>query len=73
MTEAKLPMTKTWSRNVARYDDESSPDASVASVAELARYIQKSDLSSGLFGWTSMYDLCITQTEVWYPYDGPYL
>jgi hypothetical protein len=42
-------------------------------VAALARHIQETELSSGLFGWTSMFDLCITQTEVSYPYYGPYL
>ena len=30
-------------------------------------------MGKGLFGWTSMLDLCIVQTEVSYPYDGPLL
>jgi hypothetical protein len=42
-------------------------------MLELAELIANSRLASGLFGWTSMFDLFITQTEVAYPYDGPRL
>ena len=66
-------MTQSWSLIVARYAQHPVDNVSVNGVAALARHIHDSALSSGLFGWTSMFDLCITQTEVFYPYDGPYL
>jgi hypothetical protein len=66
-------MTKDWPSIVARYAETPTSEVSINGVATLARYIRETALSSGLFGWTSMFDLCITQTEVFYPYDGPYL
>lgn len=66
-------MTKDWPSIVARYTDAPSSDAAINGIAVLARHIQETELSNGLFGWTSMFDLCITQTAVAYPYDGPYL
>jgi hypothetical protein len=42
-------------------------------MLELSRHIAHSSMASGLYAWTSMWDLCIAQTEVSYPYDGPYL
>jgi hypothetical protein len=41
-------------------------------IAALARHISKGPLASVLFGWTSMSDLCIQQTDV-APYSGPFL
>ena len=67
------PMTRPWPEIVARYADDALPDSSVEGTAALARHIRDSILSKGLFGWVSMYDLCITQTVVYYPYDGPFL
>ena len=66
-------MTKDWPSIVARYAEAHTADVAINGVATLARHIQETELSSGLFGWTSMFDLCITQTAVSYPYDGPYL
>lgn len=40
---------------------------------ELVRAIEASRYKDGLFGWTSANDLCIVQTPVTYPYDGPVL
>jgi hypothetical protein len=42
-------------------------------MLELTQHIANSPLASGLYGWTSMFDLFVTQTEVAYPYDGPRL
>ena len=39
----------------------------------LIDYISNSRLSSELYAWTSMFDLCITQTPATYPYSGPFL
>lgn len=46
---------------------------STAALHDLASRIEASGLAEGLHGWTSMFDLYIAQTEVTYPYDGPYL
>jgi hypothetical protein len=66
-------LTKDWASIVARYAEAPTSDASINAVATLARHIHETELSSALFGWTSMFDLCITQKEVFYPYTGPYL
>jgi hypothetical protein len=66
-------MTKDWASIVARYAEVAHLSPSIDGVAALARHIHETVLSSALFGWTSMFDLCITQTEVTYPYDGPFL
>ncbi len=42
-------------------------------LAQLVREIESSRYKEGLFAWTSAFDLCIAQTPVTYPYDGPYL
>jgi hypothetical protein len=45
----------------------------VDSMLELVQAIEVSHYASGLYAWTSMHDLCIVQTPVSYPYDGPFL
>ena len=42
-------------------------------MAKLVNEIEASRFAIGLFGWTYLHDLCIAQTAVTYPYDGPYL
>ena len=42
-------------------------------MVKLVEKIQSSPYQKGLFAWTSMHDLCIVQTPVEYPYNGPYL
>lgn len=41
-------------------------------VEDLAIFIASGPLNSVLFGWTSMFDLCIQQVDV-EPYSGPHL
>jgi hypothetical protein len=72
-TDFRPPMTKPWSAIVRRYAETPNVETSVCGIAALARHIEETELSIGLYGWTSMFDLCITQTEVAYPYLGPYL
>lgn len=72
-TEDKAPLTKPWSAIARQYAESSTVDSSVAAICALVRHIEDSELSNGLFGWTSMFDLCITQTRVDHPYLGPYL
>ena len=42
-------------------------------MLSLIDYISTSSLASGLYAWTSMFDLCITQSPAAYPYNGPFL
>ena len=42
-------------------------------MANLVTEIERSRYKEGLFGWTSMTDLCIAQTSVTYPHIEPYL
>jgi hypothetical protein len=66
-------MTQPWPQIVAHYADYSGEQRSIRALAGLARQISESPLAKGLFAWTSMFDLCIVQTPVSYPYDGPLL
>ncbi len=66
-------MTKPWPEIIARYDDHKGAERSIRTLGTLARRIGESPLATGLFAWTSMFDLCIVQTEVTHPYDGPFL
>lgn len=66
-------MNKPWSQIVARYQEYQGKAASIRALLKLSQYICNSNLKQGLYAWTSMFDLCITQTEVTYPYDGPFL
>jgi hypothetical protein len=68
-----MPMTKSWPEIVAHYDAVRGDSRSIQALATLARRITETALASGLFAWTSMLDLCVVQTEVSYPYNGPLL
>ena len=65
-------MIRPWEEIQSFYatlgDNESS-----RAMTQLVREIESSRYKEGLFAWTSMFDLCIVQTPVTYPYDGPYL
>lgn len=66
-------MTQPWPQIVARYEDYKGEQRSIRALEKLARQISERPLAKGLFAWTSMFDLCIVQTPVSYPYDGPLL
>src|SRR4051812_12866193 len=66
-------MTKSWSDIIARYRKYQGESRSIHALADLAERINKSPMAAGLFAWTSMFDLCIVQREVSYPYVGPLL
>lgn len=66
-------MNKPWPDIVARYQEYEGDDIAIQGLITLTQRISDSHLSQGLYAWTSMFDLCITQTEVKYPYNGPYL
>ncbi len=66
-------MNKSWSEIESFYQAFNGNNEPVNALRELVRHISHSILASGLYGWTSTIDLCIAQTEVSYPYNGPYL
>ena len=66
-------MTQSWRNIVVHYDAYKGEHSSIRELQHLARRICASPLERGLFAWTSMFDLCIVQIEVKYPFDGPYL
>jgi len=67
------PMTRPWSAIVAHYRAYPGDQRSIRALGVLAERISGSRLSGSLFAWTSMFDLCITQTDVTYQHDGPKL
>jgi hypothetical protein len=66
-------MNQPWSKIISRYEEYGGGDTAIHAMLALSKYIASGSLAAGLHAWTSMFDLCITQTEVEYPYDGPYL
>ncbi len=46
--------------------------AALGGIEEVAKSISQNAMRQGLFGWTSMLDLCVQQTDI-QPYSGPYL
>ncbi len=66
-------MNQPWPKIVVRYEQYTGNDSAIQAMLVLAKRIANGPLSKGLYAWTSMFDLCVTQTEVTYPYDGPYL
>jgi hypothetical protein len=66
-------VNQPWSKIVARYEEYGGDSSAIRAMLVLSLRIANSPLASGLYGWTSMFDLCITQTEVTHPYNGPYL
>jgi len=70
-------MSEAWTDIVARVRQmrgigDEAFQAAVAGVEEVAVLIAEGPLGAALFGWTSMHDLCVQQTDV-APYAGPYL
>ena len=62
-----------WNRIRDHYAATADSSAALKAMLNLVDEIKASSYSEGLFAWTSMHDLCIAQTSVTYPYDGPYL
>jgi hypothetical protein len=54
-------MTKSWPDIIARYREYQGESRSIHALANLAERINDSPLATGLFAWTSMFDLCIVQ------------
>lgn len=70
-------MSEPWANIIAIFGqkrtlgDETFRSA-IAGVEQLAILIAEGPLNRSLFGWTSMHDLCVQQTDT-APYAGPYL
>ena len=66
-------MTKPWKEIHDHYRGLVDAGLPFKCMSKLVGEIEASSYSQGLFAWTSMHDLCVVQTPVNYPYDGPYL
>ena len=66
-------MIQPWNAIRANYEDRPVVDSSLQAMHKLVSEIETSRYKDGLFAWTSANDLCIVQTPVTSPYDGPYL
>lgn len=69
-------MQQSWADITAfyrqhRFDDEAFQSA-FAGVAQVVALISDGPLGTMLFGWTSMHDLCIQQSDA-HPQTAPYL
>ncbi len=66
-------MIRKWNDILSHYEPFAEKSEALAGIRDLVAYIAKGPLSNALYGWTSVVDLCIVQTEVSYPYSGPLL
>ena len=66
-------MVKDWSSIKETYLELEDRGLAFQSMVNLVEAIIQSSELSKLYAWTSMHDLCIVQTPVEYPYDGPFL
>lgn len=71
-------MAKTWEQIADHFYDigqraiDMNAITALAGIEDIARCIGRSPRGASLFGWSSVYDLCIQQVDV-EPYTGPYL
>jgi hypothetical protein len=66
-------MVQPWSEIRSFYAGLMTSSSAASSMFALVSEIERSKYAIGPFGWTSVLDLCIAQTRVSYPYNGPYL
>ena len=66
-------MIKPWANIRDYFEELANLSDSFEAMANLVTEIERSRYKEGLFGWTSMTDLCIAQTSVTYPQIEPYL
>jgi hypothetical protein len=66
-------MIRPWSSILAYYSEHTGQSSAIRAMALICQRVCDSPLALGLYAWTSMFDLCITQRDVNYPYNGPYL
>jgi hypothetical protein len=66
-------MIMSWGQIRDHYTSFPNAGASLQAIHKLVSEIETSRYKDGLFAWTSVANLCIVQTPVTYPYDGPYL
>jgi hypothetical protein len=72
----KKEMTRSWEsirRHYQGISDLHPPQGPSAGMLRLVDAIMASRYAGDLHAWTSVWDLCIAQTSVSYPYDGPRL
>jgi len=62
-----------WANIRDYFGELANLSVSFEAMANLVTEIERSRYKEGLFGWTSMHDLCIAQTSVTYPHFEPYL
>ena len=70
MTE-KLLMTRPWPSIEAHFRELNDPARTA--IADLCAFIEARRIRTGLYGWTSLWTLCVVQKPAAYPHDGPYL
>ena len=61
-------LIRSWSEIRKHYARLNRPD-----MSELVETIEASPYAAGLYPWTSMWTLCLSQTYVDFPCPGPYL
>ncbi len=64
-------MTRSWNKLSEHYRGRN--EESLVALGDLCQKIDDGYFSAVVYGWSSMWDLCIVQNKVAYPYDGPYL
>jgi hypothetical protein len=71
--ESWTAMIPLWLEVKEFYREAAGREPRLAAMVRLVDDILASRYASGLFPWTSMYVLCVTQGAAIKPYDGPFL
>jgi hypothetical protein len=66
-------MIRPWSEIRFSYKRLVEAGYLAGSMVAFVEKIEASRYVNGLYAWISIYDLCVVQIPVKYPYDGPYL
>jgi hypothetical protein len=62
-----------WTSVLTFFDERAAGNAFFEPMRTLAHELANSTYAAALHPWTSMHDLCISQTEPTYPHDIPHL
>ena len=63
----------SWKSVLTFFDERAADNAILEPMRALAHELANTTYAAALHPWTSMHDLCISQTEPTYPQDSPYL
>jgi hypothetical protein len=72
MSESWPSIVESFRRDLGKAVGDEPFRGALGGISAVAEHVERGELRSSLFGWRSMFDLCIQQTDV-QPGSGSYL